>query len=208
LLKTKGLLEKQALKESKSIVGLDEVGRGCLAGPVYAAAVILDLKQLFKLEESRLNLIRDSKKLSAKQRELSSSIIKDIACSYAVASTSARDIEEYGIVESCFMAMRKALKKLASPFDKVYVDGNKLISKISFSQEAIVKGDNLLYTISAASILAKQSRDKFMEKQASIYPQYAFKDNVGYGTKIHLEALKQHGACSLHRRNFAPIKHM
>ena len=205
----KGDIERHALEKQQTIVGVDEVGRGCLAGPVYTAAVVLDLERLFTLSDKELDLIRDSKKLSAKQRGKVLDLIKEIALSYKLGVSSPRCIEKLGILPATFRAMKLALEGLEVSYDKVYVDGNQIIpSYLDKPQEALVKGDSLSYTIAAASIVAKVARDSYMQKQAKYFPEYLFEKHVGYGTKAHLEALELHGVTPLHRRNFAPIRDM
>lgn len=205
----KGALEKKAQKTKKIIVGVDEVGRGCIAGPVYAAAVILDLNKLFMLDEKKRNLIRDSKKLSLKQKKEASKILEDITLAQKIGISSQRQIEKDGIVPATFMAMKAAITSIELAFDKIYVDGNKTIPNFSNDkQECLIKGDNLSYSIAAASIIAKLARDRYMTDQAKNYPEYGFENHVGYGTKAHLQAIKDYGVTSLHRKNFAPISHL
>jgi len=205
----KGDLEKKALKEKKKIVGVDEVGRGCLAGPVYTAAVMLDLDKLFALSDKELGLIRDSKKLSAKQREKALELIYNVSFAHKLGVSSPRCIEKYGILPATFRAMRLAIRAVELPFHKVYVDGSQTIPDLAeWPQEALVKGDSLSYSIAAASIVAKVARDHYMQEQAKNFPEYGFEKHVGYGTKAHFEALELHGVTSLHRRNFAPMRDM
>lgn len=205
----KGAFEQAAYESNIQILGVDEVGRGCLAGPVYAASVVLDLGRLFALSDKERGLIRDSKKLSAKQRKEAVELIDHIALGTALGICSEREIEKEGILQATFIAMKRSTEKVNTPFSKIYVDGNKTIPDLKTApQEAIIKGDSLSYTIAAASILAKEARDLYMQKQASHYPGYGFEKHVGYGTKAHLEALENLGVTSLHRRNFAPIRDM
>ena len=202
----KGAVEQEAYEHKFNIAGVDEVGRGCLAGPVYTAAVVLDLWKLFTLSPKEKSLIRDSKKLSVKQKKEALEIIDKIALSKSIGISSERVIEEKGIVPATFQAMIQALNGLKVPYKKVYVDGNKTIPGFTKAeQEFLIKGDSLSYTIAAASIIAKVARDVFMSKQAEDYPGYGFEKHVGYGTKAHLEAIDTLGITPLHRRNFAPI---
>ena len=135
----KGDLERQALKAKKQIVGVDEVGRGCLAGPVYTAAVVLDLNKLFSLSEKELGLIRDSKKLSAKQREKVVELLKEISIASKLGVSSPRCIERYGILPATFRAMSLAIKSLDCPFHKIYVDGSQIIPDADdWVQEAVI----------------------------------------------------------------------
>ncbi len=196
---------EQSLARSGSIAGVDEVGRGCLAGPVYAGAVQLCYDSLNKLEQRSKLLIRDSKTLSKRQRQLVVGVLADVTLSSATASSSVREIEELGIVGATFLAMRRAISALAAIPGLVLVDGNREIEGYSHPQRAIIRGDSLCYAISAASILAKEARDQFMAEQAVDYPNYGFADHVGYGTRMHLASIREFGICPLHRRNFSPI---
>ena len=202
----KGKIEKSAYEKGYAIVGVDEVGRGCLAGPVYAACSVLDLRKLFMLPPKERDLIRDSKKLSLKQKKEAFLILKEISLVSYVGISSVKVIEKKGIVEATFLAMKAALAKITIPYEKVYVDGNKLIPGFDTAkQECLIKGDNLSFTIAAASIVAKLSRDNYMAKQGVKYPDYGFENHVGYGTKAHLQAIEDFGITPLHRKTFAPI---
>lgn len=187
------------------MVGVDEVGRGALAGPVYAGAAILDFDKLEALEKAERSLIRDSKTLSHLQRKKALHIIEGISLSHAIASSDHSEIETLGIVGATFLAMHRALQRLHHPFHILYIDGKFPLPKFQGQQKAIVRGDSASDSIAAASILAKEARDAFMREQDALYPQYHFKDNVGYGTQHHLSAIKDCGACPIHRKNFAPI---
>ena len=202
----KGELEAYCLSKNKFAVGVDEVGRGCLAGPVVAAAVLLDYAKLFSLEDKSRVLIRDSKTLSSKQRDKILPIIKEITLSYSVAEASVEDIELLGIVGATFAAMTKALNKISHPYDIVLTDGNQCIPGLLKPQKAIIKGDSLVYAIAAASIIAKQTRDQAMCDLEKEYPEYGFGTHVGYGTKKHMDALNEFGVTPIHRKNFAPVR--
>ena len=202
----KGVLERQLLDRGLSFIGVDEVGRGCLAGPVVAACVRLDYANLFKLPEKSLSLIRDSKTLSSKQRQVALGVLAEVSIESRVGSASAREIEVLGILKATFLAMNRAICLLEKPVDHVLIDGNQKIPDLKTDQTAIVKGDALCFSIAAASIIAKEHRDQFMSMQAAQYPHYGFEANVGYGTAAHLTAIEQRGICTLHRRTFAPIK--
>jgi ribonuclease HII len=204
----KGDYEYQAVSRKKIIAGVDEVGRGCLAGPVYTAAVVLDLKKLFALDHKSLELIRDSKKLSAKQRAKSLETIKKIAQSITIGISDVATIDCKGIVPATFLAMHKSVKNLNCKIDYLLVDGNKELPEYRGKQQAIIKGDNLSFSIAAASIVAKQARDAVMQKSHLEFIEYGFSTNVGYGTKTHLCALKKYGPCVLHRKSFEPVKSM
>ena len=179
----------------KVIIGVDEAGRGPLAGPVVAAAVkIIDY-------DDRFLLINDSKKLSAKKREELFSIIME-KCKVGVGISTVEEIDEINILNATFEAMKRALAKIDEYYEIVLVDGNKLIKGYEGAQEAIVKGDGKSMSIAAASIIAKVTRDRLMESCAKDYPMYMFEKHKGYGTKIHIEKLKEHGAASIHRKTF------
>ena len=187
------------------IAGLDEVGRGCLAGPVFAAGVVLDEPRLACLPEDERGLIRDSKKLTARQRERALSIIGRVVLGRAIGASSVREIERLGIQAATFLAMRRALCMLPR-VELVRVDGRQVLPEVTVRQQAVVGGDAKHVEIAAASIVAKVARDSWMTAQAECYPQYGFERHVGYGTRLHLQRIREHGICILHRRNFAPIK--
>lgn len=202
----KGKIEKEFSAQGYSLLGIDEVGRGCLAGPVYAACVSLDYSALALLTDKERDLVRDSKKLSRLQRQRILPTIKHIANEAYIAHATAREIEELGILDATFLAMRRAISLCSSLYDMVLIDGNIKIRQYAGRQTCVIGGDSSCYAIAAASILAKEARDKFMANQAEKFPVYGFESHVGYGTKKHMDALKEHGLCDLHRRNFAPVK--
>lgn len=202
----KGQFEREALDQGFKLAGVDEVGRGCIAGPVYAAAVVLDYEKLFQLDERERRLIRDSKTLSAAQRQKIMPIIEAIAKDFAIGVSSVRAIESKGIVPATFAAMRQALGKLSSKIDLLLIDGHTPLAGYPGRQQTFVKGDSLVYAISAASIIAKEARDAHMREADRLYPGYGFAQHVGYGTKQHIQALADNGICPLHRRNFAPVR--
>lgn len=179
------------------ICGTDEAGRGPIAGPVVAAAVILDPQQ-------PIEGITDSKKLSAKKRELLSEEIKQKALYWAIAQCEADEIDRLNILQASLLAMQRAVEALPVQPSKVLVDGNKL-PKLSVPAEALVGGDSLEACIGAASILAKVERDRQMQEWHAIYPEYDFAKHKAYPTKMHLEALERYGACPVHRKSFAPV---
>ncbi len=203
---TKGDLEKSLASQSITPIGVDEVGRGCLAGPVYTAAVSLDYDQLFALDEKTLKLIRDSKTLSANQRQKIIPVIEEIATHYSITTATLSEIDKHGILGATFVSMKKSLKSFSEKGSLVLVDGNQKIPKTSFDQQTIVSGDKYCYCIAAASILAKEARDDFMRKKGVEFPGYAFENNMGYGTKAHMEGLSSMGPCKLHRKSFAPVQ--
>lgn len=207
---TRGAIEQFLIKNgSNHLIGVDEVGRGCIAGPVHAAAVCLDYEALAKLPEKTKALIRDSKKLSAKQRQSIIKTLDSICISYSVGCASVEEIESLGIVTATFTAMHRAINDLGA-FDNRFllIDGRDELRDYVGSQLNVIKGDSLCYCIAAASIFAKVARDSFMQDQASVYPGYGFEKHVGYGTAAHISHLKELGVTSLHRKNFAPIKNM
>ncbi len=176
------------------ICGVDEVGRGPLAGPVVCAAVIMPLDDI-------IEGVDDSKKLTAKKRETLSEIIREKAVAYAICAVEPQVIDEINILEATKLCMKRAVESLELPPDYVITDGNMTLD-INFPQRSIVKGDSLSYTIGAASIVAKVYRDNLMKEYAEIYPAYAFERNKGYGTKLHIEGIKKAGLCPVHRRSF------
>jgi ribonuclease HII len=184
------------------ICGVDEAGRGPLAGAVYAAAVILN-------PERPISGLADSKKLSEKKRDILSAEIKQHALAWAIASCSAQVIDEINILQASLLAMKRAIEAMQAQFGitpgLVQVDGNKC-PKISLPCEAIVKGDSKVQAISAASILAKVARDAELYEFDKIYPQYGFAQHKGYPTAFHLEMLNLHGITPVHRLSYAPVK--
>jgi len=201
----RGRIERRLLSQGLLFAGVDEVGRGCLAGPLHAGCVVLDWSRLRKLPSSTRSLIRDSKQLSATQRERILPVIEDISLGRHVASASVEEINELGIVAACFLAMRRAIAGCGA-FDVLLVDGKLRISGYDGRQETIVKGDYYCFSIAAASILAKTTRDQFMRQQALVFPNYGFDAHVGYGTKAHFASISKLGICELHRKTFAPIR--
>lgn len=178
------------------VAGVDEVGRGPLAGPVVCAAVVLPFE-----EERRILGIDDSKKLSAKKRQALAEKIKTTARAYAVAEVDASVIDEINILQATRLCMKRAVEQLLPAADMVLTDGNMTLD-ISIPQRSIIRGDALVCSIGAASILAKVHRDALMAEYAKLYPEYAFERNAGYGTKAHIEAIREVGICPIHRRTF------
>lgn len=177
-----------------TICGVDEAGRGPLAGPVCAAAVILPAG----LEIPGLN---DSKKLSDKRRRELMPVIKEQAISYGIAFASNEEIDEINILQATFLAMERALAQLKVEPELALIDGNRQ-KNFGIKVETIVKGDSLSANIAAASVLAKVTRDDYMVQMAQQYPQYGFDIHKGYGTKAHYEALRAYGPCPIHRMTF------
>lgn len=187
--------EKEALaKGYKSVCGVDEAGRGPLAGPVCAAAVILP-------EGVIIDGVNDSKKLSEKKRESLFDVIREQALSYSIAYATVDEIEEFNILNATMLAMRRAIDGLEIKADYAMIDGNK-IPPIDIDAECIVKGDAKSMSIACASILAKVSRDRLLYKYAEEYPMYGFDKHKGYGTKVHREAILKYGPCPYHRKSF------
>lgn len=235
-------LENQLLGEGWDfVVGVDEAGRGPLAGPVVAAAVAVRKLQItnYKLqtpacreagipneqnsddqkkskekfldEEKMWDLIKDSKKLSEKRREEVFEFIRENFY-VGVGICDHQTIDRINILEATFLAMKKAVGELKNQIKNqggkilILVDGDKIIPNFSIEQKSIVSGDKLVKSISAASIIAKVTRDRMMNEFDKKYPQYQFSKHKGYGTKIHIEALKEFGPCEIHRRTFAPVR--
>ncbi|MCD8049884.1 MAG: ribonuclease HII [Clostridia bacterium] len=176
------------------IAGVDEAGRGPLAGDVYAAAVILP-KDLI------IPNLNDSKKLSEKKREELYDVICEKAVSYSVATASVEEIDEINIRNAAFLAMNRAIAGLEKKCDFVLIDGNA-VTGCEIPHECVVKGDMKCASIAAASILAKVTRDRYMARLAEEYPQYMFEKHKGYGTALHIEMLKKYGASEVHRKTF------
>ena len=180
----------------KPVIGLDEAGRGCLAGPVFAGAVILNFPQKF----------RDSKLLSPKQRQICVREIKK-KHRFAVGMASLKEIEELNIHQASLLAMKRAVDKLGLTKGHLLIDGKFPIKELShLSQTPIVKGDRRASPISAAGILAKTERDALLFKYGWQYPEYGFEKHKGYATKNHKEAIKKYGPCSIHRKSFSGVK--
>ncbi len=183
---------------SSGLCGVDEAGRGPLAGPVMAAAVMLD-------PDRPIDGLRDSKKLSPAARERLADEIRGRAVAWCVAEASVGEIDRLNILQATLLAMQRAVAGLRLPPDEVWVDGNRC-PDWGWRSQAVVKGDAKVAVIAAASILAKTARDQFMCKLHDDYPGYGFARHMGYGTAAHLAALQAHGACPQHRRSFAPVK--
>ena len=183
-------------KGCQYIAGVDEVGRGPLAGPVVCAAVIMPLA-----EADILVGVDDSKKLSEKKREQLSALIKEKALCYKIVEIDEKTIDEINILEATKLGMKRAIEGLEQKPDVVLTDGNMTID-IPFPQTSVIHGDALSYSIGAASIIAKVYRDHLMDEYAKTYPAYAFEKNKGYGTAAHIQGIKEHGLCPIHRRTF------
>lgn len=190
-------LEFEKLAYSKgfnSVCGVDEAGRGPLAGPVCAAAVILP-------ESLIIDGVNDSKKLSEKKRDMLFDVVKESSIAYNIAFATVEEIEEYNILNATMLAMKRAVEGLDVPADFAYIDGNRTPS-LNIPCECIIKGDARSMSVAAASILAKVARDRLMLQFAEEYPQYAFEKHKGYGTKVHMDAIREFGPCPIHRPSF------
>ncbi len=190
----------------KLIGGVDEAGRGPLAGPVVAACVVIDAN--FKIDDEDLKLIADSKKLTAKKREHLFSVIKSKALAVEIGVVDNLAIDKINILQASFLAMRRAIRGVKVSPDYIILDGKFKIPKLDKPQTAIIKGDATVWTVAAASIIAKVSRDWMMSEIAKKYPAYEFDKHKGYGTKLHFAKIKELGPCPLHRFSFSPIKEM
>lgn len=188
--------DKNWLDEGKIIVGIDEAGRGPLAGPVVAAAVILDCN-------NQIEGINDSKRLTSTKREKLYQQITEKAIGWAVGIASPEEIDRVNILEATFLAMKRAIEKIQKNVDLILVDGNRTIPFLEKEKQiAIIKGDGKSASIAAASIIAKVTRDKIMMEYHNLYPLYRFDLHKGYGTELHLEMIRRYGVCEIHRRSF------
>ncbi|MCX6789129.1 MAG: ribonuclease HII [Candidatus Gribaldobacteria bacterium] len=200
-------------KKQKIVFGIDEVGRGSLAGPVMACAIVAELrklKELGSLQQQGTEFHRDSKRLSPKQREEIYEILKkDPSVEWGIGKVSEKVIDKINIFQATKLAMEKAVlaleKKIGQPADMLLIDGNFGIG-LARSQQSIIKGDEKIFLISLASIIAKVERDRLMTRLHCQYPQYGFNQHKGYGAKQHLLAIEKFGPCPLHRQSFSPIK--
>lgn len=181
-------------KGYKYVCGVDEAGRGPLAGPVCAAAVILP-------KGAMLEGVNDSKKLTEKKREKLFDIITESAVSYNIAFATVEEIEEFNILNATMLAMKRAVEGLDVPADFAYIDGNRT-PNLDIPSEYIIKGDARSMSVAAASILAKVSRDRLLLEYAKLYPEYCFEKHKGYGTKLHTDMIKEHGPSPVHRMSF------
>jgi len=188
---------KSIFKRKKNIAGVDEVGRGSLIGPVYASAVILkkncDIKKL-----------KDSKKLTKKEREVLNKYIKKNSY-WSIASASRKEIEKLNILNASLLAMQRAIKKLKKKPGLILIDGNHIPVMKNYNIKYVIKGDQKIPQISAASIIAKVSRDSLMKKISKNFLKYQWNKNCGYGTKVHIQAIRKFGITKHHRRTFKPI---
>lgn len=181
------------------IVGIDEVGRGCWAGPVVAGAVLL---------EKPMRGLRDSKKLTREQREVCDKRIRKTARAIGIGWVWVEELDQIGMTKAVQLAMQRALAQIDLPYNELIIDGNYNYLKDVPSSRALVKADDKIPAVSAASIVAKVARDAYMREIAQKHPHYGFESHVGYGTKAHRDALALYGICELHRRSFEPIQQL
>ena len=192
------IFKTKAQLAGRHVAGVDEVGRGPLAGPVVAAAVILH-------PDRPIRGLKDSKQLTAEAREELADLVRSRALAWAVAWADHEEIDRINILQASLLAMARAVAALSVEPHEVQVDGNQ-IPPVSLPVTAIVGGDGKVKAIGAASILAKVERDAAMVRLHTLYPQYGFDEHKGYSTPQHLDALQRHGACAIHRRSFAPVQ--
>jgi len=193
------MFEDEALSGGfQFVAGLDEVGRGALAGPVVAAAVILDPCAALPVG------LNDSKKLTARQRERIAEELRSAAIAYAVGRIEPDEIDRINILQATRRAMLSALDQLSTPADYLLIDALEL-RDAKLPQRAIIRGDSISASIAAASIIAKTFRDQLMREYHDVYPHYNFAAHVGYGTRVHMQALRTHGACPIHRKSFRGV---
>jgi ribonuclease HII len=178
-------------------VGIDEVGRGCWAGPLVAGAVILT---------TPIVGLKDSKKLMKKQREKLAAEIQINALAVGLGWVSPAEIDDIGLTASVRLAMGRALEKITTKYDEIIIDGSFNFLSGDPRSKAVIKADDSIAAVSAASIVAKVARDQWMHEASATFPGYGFDQHVGYGTKLHLEKLKVHGICSLHRLSYKPVR--
>jgi len=181
--------------------GTDEAGRGCLAGPVFAAAVILPRSFTHPF-------LRDSKKLNSVQKDELYHFIKQESISYSIKMVKPSQIDKINILNASILAMHKALKGLETTPEFILVDGNRFKPFKRIPHACIIKGDDKYYSIAAASVLAKVERDNYMKKMAKKYPSYSWETNMGYPTKVHRAGIELHGATPLHRKSFKLLEHL
>jgi len=178
------------------IVGIDEVGRGCWAGPLVAGAVLLG---------APIKGLKDSKKLTKLQRERLNGIILEKAVAVGLGWVSSVEVDELGLTEAVRLAMRRALAEITVPYDQIIIDGNYNFLADNPKAEKLIKADDLIPAVSAASIVAKVARDRYMAALTGDYEKYEFARHVGYGTKLHRQLLAEHGVSDIHRRSFKPV---
>lgn len=179
------------------IVGIDEVGRGCWAGPLVAGAVLL---------QQEVAGLKDSKKLSKQQRERLSQAVYDSGAAIGLGWVTPAEVDDLGLTSAVRLAMKRAVEQITVAYEEIIIDGNLNFLADLPNTSCLIKADDLIPAVSAASIVAKVARDQYMEKIAIVYPGYGFEKHVGYGTAVHLAGLQQLGVSDIHRRSFKPIK--
>lgn len=182
---------------ANNVVGIDEVGRGCWAGPLVAAAVVLD---------TPVNGLKDSKVLTRISRQLLAGDIKRQALAIGLGWVSARKVDELGLTKAIRLAMQQALDDITVEYEQIIIDGNYNFMPGNPKVSTLVRADSLIPAVSAASIIAKETRDAYMVEAATKYKEYGFDKHVGYGTRLHHEKLKLHGVCELHRLSYKPVR--
>jgi ribonuclease HII len=196
--------EKKLFSQGYKIIGaLDEAGRGPLAGPVVAACVIFNANISINNDLLEVN---DSKKLSAKKREELFEVIKKNFIEVGIGICDHKTIDRINILQATFLAMKKAISSVKNKPDFIIIDGSMKLPNYSTPQQVYIKGDERLFAIAAASIIAKVTRDHIMQEMDQLYPDYGFSQHKGYGTKLHLEKIKQYGPCAIHRLSFNKVK--
>lgn len=201
-------IEKKFWNQYNTVAGLDEVGRGPLAGPVVTACVVL--KKNLKLTPEFISLIKDSKKISEKRRQEIFNLIKenkDIVYTIDIQSNKIIDTDK-NILKTTLNSFKNCIFKLKNIPDLVLIDGNQIIPDIDISQKSIIQGDSKVFSIALASIIAKVTRDNIVIKYTDIYPEYGFEKHKGYGTKQHIDAILKYEVQDVHRKTYAPIKNM
>ncbi len=186
------------------IVGIDEAGRGALAGPVVAAAVLLPLHN--EVAMGKLTAVNDSKQVSPKKRDIFYDLILEHALAFGVGMESAAVVDEFGIIQATKLAMKTAVYQISPTPDYLLIDGRIRLSFLNIPQQSIIRGDSKSLSIAAASIIAKVTRDRVMVEMGALYPIYGFAQHKGYGTQMHRDVIGVHGACLIHRQTFAPIR--
>ena len=189
----------------QTILGVDEVGRGCWAGPLVAGAVILPAESA-STSTPKLWKLGDSKKLTKQQREQADLHIRKEALGIGLGWVTPEEVDAIGLTEAVRLAMRRAVEQIGHTYDQLIIDGNYNFLPDMPLSTCLIKADDIIPSVSAASIVAKVARDRYMEEAALLHPQYGFESHVGYGTKKHQEALASHGITPLHRRSYKPIK--